>query len=185
MLVGIVVAGVVEFRHRFLVFGLSLAGAPPLLPAQDEGPHVRWVDDYFTVEAIDERTFAIGEPRYAQSVYNYLILGEERAILFDAGPGLRDIRSLAESLTDLPITFVITNNKSYRILKQRLQAFHGSRDFVGMDFNNPEIDFANIARSLGVTAETITDPDAIRPALDKAIASRGPTLLDVVVDGTV
>ncbi|MBT5457785.1 MAG: thiamine pyrophosphate-binding protein [Rhodospirillaceae bacterium] len=86
---------------------------------------------------------------------------------------------------DLPITFVITNNKSYRILKQRLQAFHGSRDFVGMDFNNPEIDFANIARSLGVTAETITDPDAIRPALDKAIASRGPTLLDVVVDGTV
>jgi benzoylformate decarboxylase len=86
---------------------------------------------------------------------------------------------------DLPITFVITNNKSYRILKQRLQAFHGSNDFVGMDFMKPEIDFAGIARSLGVTAETITDPDAVRPALDKAIASHGPTLLDVVVDGSV
>lgn len=86
---------------------------------------------------------------------------------------------------DLPITFVITNNKSYRILKQRLKAFHGSDNFVGMDFNQPEIDFAGIARSMGVSAETITDPDAVRPALDKAIASRSPTLLDVVVDGTV
>lgn len=86
---------------------------------------------------------------------------------------------------DLPITFVITNNKSYRILKQRLKAFHGSDNFVGMDFNQPEIDFAGMARSMGVSAETITDPDAVRPALDKAIASRSPTLLDVVVDGTV
>lgn len=86
---------------------------------------------------------------------------------------------------DLPVTFVITNNKSYRILKQRLQAFHGSDNFVGMDFNQPEIDFASLARSMGVTAERVTEPDAVRPALEKAIASRGPVLLDVVVDGTV
>ena len=86
---------------------------------------------------------------------------------------------------DLPITFVITNNRSYRILKQRLLGFHKSDAYVGMDFDEPQIDFAGVARSLGETAETITEPDAIRPALLKATSRQGPTLLDVIVDGTV
>jgi len=86
---------------------------------------------------------------------------------------------------NLPITFVITNNRSYRILKQRLLGFHNNDNYLGMDFDNPEIDFAGIARSLGVTAETVTDPDAIKPALEAASQRKGPTLLDVIVDGNV
>ena len=93
-------------RHRIAIHALGLAGPPPLLEAADEGPRTRWVDDYFTVEAIDSRTFAIGEPRYAGQTINYLLLGERRAVLFDAGPGLRDIRPVAASLSDLPVTFV-------------------------------------------------------------------------------
>lgn len=58
------------------------------------------------MQALDARTFAIGEPRYAQQNFSYLIVGSERALLFDAGPGLRDIRAVAESLTDRPITFL-------------------------------------------------------------------------------
>jgi len=86
---------------------------------------------------------------------------------------------------DLPITFVITNNKSYRILKQRLRAFQKSDIDVGMDFLKPEINFAEMAQSLGLTAERITEPSAVRPALDAAFARRGPTLLDIIVDGSV
>jgi glyoxylase-like metal-dependent hydrolase (beta-lactamase superfamily II) len=93
-------------RHRLLVYGLALEGAPALLEAAEEDEEVRWVDDYFTVTTIDARTFAIAEPRYAQQNHSYLIAGSERAVLFDAGPGLRDIRAVAESLTELPITFV-------------------------------------------------------------------------------
>jgi len=96
----------VSLRHRILVYGLALEGPPDLLDAADEGPGVTWVDDYFTVHRLDARTFAIGEPRYAQQVYNYLIVGTERAVLFDAGPGLRDVRAVAESLTERPITFI-------------------------------------------------------------------------------
>jgi glyoxylase-like metal-dependent hydrolase (beta-lactamase superfamily II) len=96
----------VAFRHRLVVHALALAGPPPLLEAGDEGPAVRWHDDYFTIEVLDERTFAIGEPRYAQQNFSYLIVGAERAVLFDAGPGVRDIRTVAASLTDRPITFV-------------------------------------------------------------------------------
>lgn len=67
---------------------------------------VRWFDDYFTVQAIDPQTFVIGEPRYHQQNFNYLIIGSERAALFDAGTGLRDIRPVVAALTGRPVTFV-------------------------------------------------------------------------------
>jgi benzoylformate decarboxylase len=85
----------------------------------------------------------------------------------------------------LPITYVIANNGGYRIIKQRLKAFHGSDRYVGMDFADPEIDFTALARSLGVPAERIADPAALPGALARAFATPGPKLLDVIVDGTV
>jgi len=85
----------------------------------------------------------------------------------------------------LPITYVIANNGGYRIIKQRLLSFHGSAHYIGMDFADPAIDFAGLARSLGMPAETITDPAAVPSALRRAFLSGGPTLLDVVVDGRV
>ena len=97
---------VIFFRHAVLVRAIALEGIPPLAAARDEGPGVEWFDDYYTVEAIDERTFAIGEPRYAQRNYNYLIAGRDRAILFDAGAGHRAIGPVVASLTDKPILFV-------------------------------------------------------------------------------
>jgi glyoxylase-like metal-dependent hydrolase (beta-lactamase superfamily II) len=93
-------------RHRLLLWYIAEDGPPPLLEAADEGPGVTWADDYFIVQAIDPQTFAIGEPRYHEQNVNYLIAGAERAVLFDAGAGYRDIRAIAEALTDRPITFV-------------------------------------------------------------------------------
>lgn len=113
LLVGVAVAGslVWAFNERRILnmywFSLTTEGVPPaLLDKTNEGVLVRWVDDYFTIERIAPATFAIGEPRYHQQNYSYLIIGMERALLFDAGPGIRDIRATAESLTDLPITWL-------------------------------------------------------------------------------
>jgi benzoylformate decarboxylase len=85
----------------------------------------------------------------------------------------------------LPITYVIANNGGYRIIKQRLLAFHGSDKFVGMDFKDPAVDFVGLATSLGVPAERIDEPGALAPALKRAFATPGPKLLDVVVEGAV
>ena len=94
-------------RHLLLISPWSIGEPPALLVAQTEiSASSYWHDDYFLIEPIDSQTIAIGEPRYAQQNYSYLLLGDEAAILFDAGPGIRDIRSVAQSLTDLPITFV-------------------------------------------------------------------------------
>jgi benzoylformate decarboxylase len=84
----------------------------------------------------------------------------------------------------LPITYVIANNRGYRILKERLKSMRGTERFIGMDLRQPEIDFVALSQSLGVPAQRIDDPDAVAPALKAAIASGGPSLLDVrVADG--
>ena len=85
----------------------------------------------------------------------------------------------------LPITYVIANNGGYRIIKQRLKSFHGSEHFIGMDLADPKVDFAGLAKSMGMAAERVTEPDALTPALQRAFATPGPKLLDVVVDGRV
>ncbi|MEM1298491.1 MAG: thiamine pyrophosphate-dependent enzyme [Pseudomonadota bacterium] len=86
----------------------------------------------------------------------------------------------------LPLTYVIINNGGYRIIKQRLRAFHGSEHFVGMDFQDPPVDFTGLARSLGVKAERVEDPSGLRVALDAVLANRGgPSLLEVICDGSL
>src|ERR1700704_4091540 len=50
----------------------------------------------------------------------------------------------------LPLTVVIVNNGGYRIIKQRLLAFHGDDHYVGMDFVDPPVDFTALAKALGL-----------------------------------
>jgi benzoylformate decarboxylase len=71
----------------------------------------------------------------------------------------------------LPLTFVIVNNGGYRIIKQRLLAFHGDDHYVGMDFVDPPVDFAGIAKS-GLEAIKITDPKELKGALGPPSAGR-------------
>jgi benzoylformate decarboxylase len=85
----------------------------------------------------------------------------------------------------LPLTFVIANNGGYRIIKQRLKAFHGDDHFVGMDFVDPPVEFAELARSLGLEASRITQASDLRPALQNAFSRPGAKLIEVVVDGSV
>jgi benzoylformate decarboxylase len=85
----------------------------------------------------------------------------------------------------LPLTVVIANNGGYRIIKQRLLAFHGDDHYVGMDFVDPPVDFVGMAKSLGLEATRVTDPGDVAPTLKSAFSRPGAKLIEVVVDGTV
>jgi benzoylformate decarboxylase len=76
---------------------------------------------------------------------------------------------------------VIANNRSYRILKERLISMRKSERFVGMDLRDPEIDFVSLARSMGVDAQRVSDPQALAPALREAMRAGGPRLVEVMI----
>lgn len=60
---------------------------------------VKWFDDWFAIENVASGVHAIGEPQYHWHNWNYLIEGRDGALLFDTGPGIRDIVPAAASLT--------------------------------------------------------------------------------------
>jgi benzoylformate decarboxylase len=81
----------------------------------------------------------------------------------------------------LPITYVITNNRSYRIIKERLVSMQQCDTFIGMDMRDPAIDFCQLAGSMGIEAHRITEADDITPALQRALASGRPQLIEIMM----
>jgi benzoylformate decarboxylase len=102
------------------------------------------------------------------------------------GSSMYSIQSLWTAANHkLPLTFVIVNNGGYRIIKQRLLAFHGDDHYVGMDFIDPPVDFTALAKSLGLEATKITDPGQLKSALKSAFSRPGAKLIEVVVNNAV
>ena len=58
-------------------------------------------------------------------------------------------------------------------------------NYVGMDFVDPPVDFAGIAKSLGLEAIRITDPGQLKSTLSSAFSRPGAKLIEVVVNNAV
>ena len=88
----------------------------------------------------------------------------------------------------LAVVFVICNNRGYRILKERTYALDGfsakSGNYVGMDLEQPHIDFISLSRALGVPAERCGKLGELKQQISHALALGGPFLIDVQVDGS-
>ena len=77
----------------------------------DELPRPEWSqferldegDGWFEIYRISSRVIAIYEPGQFEEVISFLILGDDRALLFDSGLGIGDIREVVDGLTDLEI----------------------------------------------------------------------------------
>ena len=83
----------------------------------------------------------------------------------------------------LPVIWVIFNNTSYRILKQRLVSMRGlaeqADNFVGMELTDPAIDFVGLARSLGIEGQRAKTVKEATDLIGKALKDGTALLIDV------
>ncbi len=68
--------------------------------------------EWFEVYEVRDGVFAIYEPGQFEEVISFLVLGEEKALLFDTGLGIAPIRPVVERLTGLPVT-VLNSHSHY------------------------------------------------------------------------
>ena len=93
---------------------------------------------------------------------------------------------------NIPCIFIILNNQSYRILKVNIdyyrKAIRKEKEEAGL---YPYMDFplvlnhTEIAKSMGLDAVRIDDPNKIQEELNKAISSKKPRLIELMIDGNL
>src|ERR1700692_716248 len=73
-------------------------------PAYGKLKRVSIADPWFEVYKIRPGVFAIYEPHQLEEVISYLIVGADRALLFDTGMGISNIQAVVAGLTKLPVS---------------------------------------------------------------------------------
>ena len=88
--------------------------------------------------------------------------------------------------------FVICNNQSYMLLKENILQYW--REQVGapvhefptsFDLDKPVVDFAALARSMGVPAVCVDRPENVEAAVRQMLETDGPFLVDMVISNRV
>ena len=85
----------------------------------------------------------------------------------------------------LDVTTVILNNRSYGILNIELERVGadkiGPKAKAQLDLSEPAIDFVAMAKGMGVPAQRVATAENFNTALENAVKTRGPYLIDAVV----
>jgi acetolactate synthase-1/2/3 large subunit len=89
----------------------------------------------------------------------------------------------------LDIVTIIFNNGSYAILNVELQRVGasgaGPKAKAQLDIANPPLDFAQLGRSMGVKSVRVTTTEAMVQALEAALATPGPHLIEAMVPSAI
>lgn len=108
--------------------------------------------------------------------------GERVIALVGDGSAMYSIQALwTAAARALPITFVILNNRRYAALQEFAPTFGfgPGETLQGTDLSG--LDFVALARGHGVAGVRVERPDALRGALQEALRSTGPALVEIVV----
>jgi len=112
----------------------------------------------------------------------------ERQVLAVCGDGdfLQTMQELQGAvLAATPVCTVVLDNSGWISIKGGQESFFGRSawtDFVTPDGSIYSPDFAAIGRAFGIHSELATAPAEVEPAVRRALASGGPSLVHVKVD---
>ena len=120
----------------------------------------RWFAPYRILPGVT----AIFEPHHFQEVASFLIEGEEKALLFDSGMGIGNIKALVETLTDKPITLVNS---------------HSHFDHVGGNWQFEKTHLLNVPEKLKLLETGYTLPPDDENRSEEALSLTGERWFDL------
>jgi pyruvate dehydrogenase (quinone) len=117
----------------------------------------------------------------------------ERPVIVFAGDGAMQMNGMAELITvkhywhqweDPRLVIAVLHNNDLNQVTWEMRAMEGSPKFAESQ-TLPDVDFAAFASSLGLQAITVTSPDDVAPAWERALAADRPTVIDFHTDPDV
>ncbi|WKG02699.1 thiamine pyrophosphate-requiring protein [Mycolicibacterium sp. HK-90] len=117
----------------------------------------------------------------------------DRPVIALAGDGAMQMNGLAELLTirryagqwaDPRLVVCVFHNNDLAHVTWELRAMGGAPKFEGSQ-SLPDVSYAELARTMGLQAISVDDPDQVGPAWDAALNADGPVVLDVRTDPEV
>lgn len=175
----------VPIKPQRVAWELSELAADDAILSGDSGTNTIWAARQFRIRKNQKfscsgtlSTMACALP---YSIAAKLAFPERQSIAFVGDGGFTML--MGEFLTavkyKLPIIVVIIKNNTLGQIKWEQIVFLGNPEY-GCELHNP--DFAKYAEACGGFGITVERPEDIRPALEQAIASGKPAIVEVVVD---
>jgi acetolactate synthase-1/2/3 large subunit len=159
----------------------GLNNEPPIL-VTDVGQHQMWESQYYTHDhanmllcsgGLGTMGFALPAAIGAQMAH------PDRLVWAVAGDGgfqmtLQELAVLKQE-RDLPVKIAIINNGFLGMVRQWQQLFYEKR-YTGTPVWSP--DFVKLAEAYGIPGVAVTAPDQVMPAIEQAMNTPGPFLID-------
>ncbi|HEU4642998.1 MAG TPA: thiamine pyrophosphate-dependent enzyme [Gemmatimonadaceae bacterium] len=151
----------------------------------DSGTITTWIARHFRMRGTQQfscsGTLATMAPGLPYAIAAKLAFPKRQSIAFVGDGGFTML--MGEFLTavkyELPIVVVIVKNNALGQIKWEQIVFLGNPEY-GVELTNPN--FAVFAQACGGMGITVTEPAAIRPALERALRAGKPAVVEVVVD---
>lgn len=116
--------------------------------------------------------YAIGAKLAAPDRLVYAICGDGAF-----GLNMQELETAAR--LKLPLVVIVANDCQWGMIKGAQMAAYDAR-YIGVDFDDVRYDL--VAKAMGCYGERVEEPSQIAPALERAVKSGKPAVLDVVVD---
>jgi pyruvate dehydrogenase (quinone) len=171
-------------RPEALAAAIDVHAAEDAIFTSDTGMSTVWLSRFVTMRGTRRLVGSYNLGSMANAMPQALgaqALDRTRQVIAFCGDGgltmlLGDL--LTAVAYDLPVTFVVFDNGRLGMVK--LEQEQGGLPEFGTKLHNP--DLAAVARAMGLTGIRVTDPEEIDGAIEAALASPGPVLVDVLTN---
>ncbi|PYS90269.1 MAG: pyruvate oxidase [Acidobacteria bacterium] len=175
----------VPIKPQRVAWELSELAADDAIISTDSGTITTWIARQFKIRKNQKfscsGTLATMAPGLPYSIAAKVAYPDRQSIAFVGDGGFTML--MGEFLTavkyNLPITVVIIKNNTLGQIKWEQIVFLGNPEY-GCELHNPN--FAKYAEACGGIGFTVDRPEEIRPALERALQSGKPAIVEVLVD---